>query len=89
MPKGAKHTDSIVRLKRIEGQVRGVARMVHEQRYCIDTLQQLTAVRRALDQVSLKIMKGHINSCVSTAIRKRDGAQKIDELMETINQFVK
>ncbi len=89
MPKGVKHSGVEVRLKRIEGQVRGVARMVHEQRYCIDTLQQLTAVRRALDQVSLKIMKGHINSCVSTAIQKRDGAKKIDELMQTINQFVK
>ena len=89
MPKGVKHSGVEARLKRIEGQVRGVERMVHEQRYCIDTLQQLTAVRRALDQVSLKIMKGHINSCVSTAIRKRDGAKKIDELMRTINQFVK
>lgn len=89
MPKGAKHSDCKVRLRRIEGQVRGVARMVDEQRYCIDIIHQLTAVRRAVDQVSLKIMRGHINSCVSTAIHKRDGAQKIDELMQTIHQFVK
>ena len=69
--------------------MRGVGRMVQEQRYCIDIIQQLTAVRRAVDQVSLKVMNGHINSCVSTAIHKREGAQKIDELMQTINQFVK
>ena len=89
MPKGVNHSDSTVRLKRIEGQVRGVIRMVDEQRYCIDILHQLTAVRRAVDQVSLKVMKGHINGCVSTAIHKREGAKKIDELMHTINQFVK
>jgi len=89
MPKGVKHSGVDVRLRRIEGQVRGVARMVHEQRYCIDIIHQLTAVRRAVDEVSLKIMKGHINSCVSNAIHKRDGAQKIDELMQTIHQFVK
>ena len=89
MPKGVRHTGMDARLKRIEGQVRGVARMVEEQRYCIDIIHQLTAVRRAVDQVSLKIMKGHINSCVSNAIHKRDGAQKIDELMQTIHQFVK
>ena len=89
MLKGAKHSDCKVRLKRIEGQVRGVVRMVDEQRYCIDIIHQLTAIRRAVDEASLKIMKGHINSCVSTAIQKRDGAKKIDELMQTIHQFVK
>lgn len=89
MPKGAKHSGIEVRLKRIEGQVRGVSRMVEERRYCIEIIQQLTAARRAMDAVALKIMKGHVNTCVSTAIRKRDGAQKIDELMETIHRFVK
>jgi len=63
--------------------------MVTERRYCIDIIQQLTAARRALDQVSLKIMKGHINTCVSESIRKREGAQKISELMQTIDRFVK
>ena len=83
------HTDIMPRLRRIEGQVRGVARMVEERRYCIDIIQQLTAARRALDQVSLRVMKGHINTCVSEAIRKREGEQKIGELMQTINRFVK
>ena len=89
MPKVAKHSENKIRLKRIEGQVRGVVRMVDEERYCIDIIHQLTAVRRAVDQVSLKIMKGHINSCVSNAIHKRNGARKVDELMQTIHQFVK
>lgn len=89
MASNPKHNELLPRLRRIEGQVRGVARMVEGRRYCIDILQQLTAVRRAVDEVSLKVMKGHINSCVSEAIRKREGAQKIDELMQTLHRFVK
>ena len=84
-----KHNELLPRLRRIEGQVRGITRMVEEQRYCIDIIQQLTAARRALDEVTLKVMKGHINSCVSEAIRHQDGAKKIDELMQTIHRFVK
>ena len=84
-----KHNDLLPRLRRIEGQVRGITRMVEERRYCIDIIQQLTAARKALDQVSLKIMNGHINTCVSDAIRRQDGAKKIEELMQTINRFVK
>ena len=84
-----KHQDILPRLRRIEGQIRGITRMVEERLYCIDIIQQLTAARKALDHVSLKIMNGHINSCVSEAIRRQDGAKKIEELMHTINRFVK
>ena len=84
-----KHPDILPRLKRIEGQVRGITRMVEERRYCIEIIQQLTAARKALDQVSLKIMNGHINSCVSDSIRRQDGEKKIAELMSTITRFVK
>lgn len=84
-----KHDNILPRLRRIEGQIRGISRMVEQRRYCIDIIQQLTAARKALDQVSLKIMNGHINTCVSESIRKREGAGKINELMQTINRFVK
>jgi len=84
-----KHTDSVKRLRKIEGQIKGIQRMLEQQHYCIDVLQQVTAARRALDEVSLQIMRGHINSCVSHAIRKGDGAQKIEELMHAIHRFVK
>ncbi|MBI2496219.1 MAG: metal-sensitive transcriptional regulator [Candidatus Omnitrophica bacterium] len=83
------HTRILPRLRRIEGQVRGITRMVEGRRYCMDIVQQLTAARRALDQVSLQVMSGHINTCVSEAIRRRDGAKKINELMQTITRFVK
>jgi DNA-binding FrmR family transcriptional regulator len=89
MPKFPKHNKTLPRLRRIEGQIRGIARMVEERRYCVDIIQQLTAARKALDQVSLSIMNGHINTCVSNAIRRREGAEKINELMQTIHRFVK
>ena len=89
MPQGVDHRSVSTRLKRIEGQVRGVVRMVEAQRYCIDIIQQLTAARRAIDEVSLQVMKGHINHCVSQAIRKQEGAKKVEELMQTIHRFVK
>ena len=89
MPHYPSHQDLLPRLRRIEGQIRGITRMVEQRRYCIDILQQLTAARRALDQVSLKIMSGHINTCVSEAIRQREGEEKISELMQTIHRFVK
>ncbi len=84
-----KHNQLMPRLRRIEGQVRGVARMVDDGRYCIDIIQQLTAVRRAVDEVSFKLMRGHINSCVSAAIRKREGKKKVDELIQALHRFVK
>ena len=83
------HKSVVPRLRRIEGQIRGITRMIDEGRYCIDIIQQLTAARKALDQVSLKVMSGHINGCVSAAIRQQDGAQKIDELMQTIHRFAR
>ena len=89
MPRFPKHDTLLPRLRRIEGQIRGITRMVEGHRYCIDIIQQLTAARKALDQVSLQVMNGHINSCVSEAIRRQDGAKKVEELMRTITRFVK
>ena len=83
------HRSLLPRLRRIEGQIRGISRMVEGRRYCMDIIQQMTAARRALDQATLEVMKGHINGCVSESIRRREGAAKINELMEAINRFVK
>ena len=60
--------DVVPRLKKIEGQIRGIQRMVEKEKYCIDIINQLTAAQRALDQVSLKVMQRHIESCVTDAI---------------------
>ena len=82
--------DSVKRLARIEGQIKGIQRMVQEGRYCIDIIQQITAARRALEKVGLVVMRRHVDSCVSEAIRsKKDGAAKISELMHTVHDFIK
>lgn len=81
--------DVVKRLKKIEGQLKGIQRMVDEERYCIDIINQITAVHNALDSVGLKVMKRHIESCVTDAIRAADGKTKINELMNTVERFIK
>ncbi len=81
--------DSLLRLRKIEGQIKGITKMVDEEKYCVDIINQITAAQRALDQVALSVMKRHIESCVSSAVKEGKGSTKIDELMETINRFVK
>ena len=75
------------RLNRIEGQVRGLARMVEEDRYCIDIITQITAVRAALRRVEEEILHDHVSHCVEHAIAsgdKDDQRQKIAELIEVL-----
>ena len=79
----------MARLKKIEGQIRGIQKMIEDKKYCVDIINQVTAARRALDQVSLKLMHRHINNCVSDSIRSNDGQPIIKELMGTINRFIR
>ncbi len=79
--------DSLVRLKKIEGQIRGIARMIEEEKYCIDIINQITAAERALNVVSRNIMKRHVESCVKEAILQGEGQQKIDELINTLYRY--
>ena len=77
------------RLRRIEGQVRGVARMVEEDRYCIDVLTQLRAIRAALSRVESELLKGHLSHCIESAIVSGDQAeqrQKASELIELLER---
>ncbi len=85
----AKQKNIISRLNRVEGQVRGVRKMVENSRYCPDVLNQIAAVRRALDSVSLEIIESHMNTCVSTAIRKNKGEASVAELIKTLGRFVR
>jgi CsoR family transcriptional regulator, copper-sensing transcriptional repressor len=77
------------RLKRIEGQVRGLQKMVEEDRYCIDVLTQVSAVKAALDAVALRLLEDHTGHCVAEAIRAGEGSQKIRELNEAVERLVK
>jgi CsoR family transcriptional regulator, copper-sensing transcriptional repressor len=72
------------RLKRIEGQIRGLEKMVDEERYCIDVLTQVGAAKAALDAVALLLLQDHTEHCVVEAIRGADGSQKVRELNETV-----
>ena len=86
MDKVAK-TSSLKRLSRIEGQVRGLARMLEEDRYCIDVVTQIAAVQAALRKVEEEVLRHHITHCVEHAISSGDAKeqrQKIAELMEVL-----
>src|SRR5699024_6213313 len=77
----------INRLKRIEGQVRGVEKMINEDRYCVDILVQISAIDAALKKVGYSLMERHTKHCVSSAIKSGEGEEAIDELMEVIKQY--
>src|SRR5437868_8135220 len=80
------------RLARAEGQVRGIARMVEEDRYCIDILTQLAAVDTALESVALEILDDHVKHCVAGALASGDEPDvgtKIDELLDAVRRFAK
>lgn len=80
--------DSQGRLKRIEGQVRGVSRMIDEERPCMEVLQQLAAVQAALRSVTKDVLRNYLERCATDAIRS--GNQDVyDELMDAIYKFVK
>lgn len=80
--------DLAARLGRAEGQLRGVRRMLEQGAYCIDVLQQLSAVRRAVDKTALILLRDHLESCVTDAIAARGAETKINELIETLDRFL-
>ena len=80
------------RLHRIEGQVRGIERMVDEDRYCIDILTQVAAVRTALERLALEVLEDHVNHCVHDALTSGDeqtATQKSKELLAAVERFSK
>jgi DNA-binding FrmR family transcriptional regulator len=82
----------LTRLARIEGQVRGVSKMVEEERYCIDVLNQIQAIKAALTKVETEVLKGHAAHCVAHAIKSgnaRDQREKFDELVELFSRYGK
>lgn len=79
----------LARLKKIEGQAKGIQEMVENDRYCIDIVQQLSALCAAADEVALLILEGHIEGCVSDAIREEHGEEHIKELMRTIRKAIR
>lgn len=81
------HEAAVRRLRKIEGQVRGVSRMIEEDRYCIDILHQLQAVRSALNKVESLVLKGHAASCIEEAIEAADPADQRRKFSELVELF--
>jgi DNA-binding FrmR family transcriptional regulator len=82
----------VTRLRRIEGQVRGLIHMVEGDRYCVDTLTQISAVRAALHKVEAQILRDHVSHCVADAFASGDTVEqqhKVEELVDTIGRMTR
>ncbi|HHX23058.1 MAG TPA: metal-sensitive transcriptional regulator [Thermoanaerobacterales bacterium] len=77
------------RLKRIEGQIKGIQRMIEDEKYCVDVLVQIAAVRAALNKVGLIVLEDHTRGCVVEAVRSDCNKEKINELIDVIGKFIK
>jgi DNA-binding FrmR family transcriptional regulator len=89
---GEEKSDVMKRLKRIEGQIRGVSEMVDQERYCVDVLTQIAAIHEALRGVGKRIVENHLATCVTDAARHGSDAEKAAkyrELVDTIYKFVR
>jgi len=86
------HEENIISLKRIEGQVRGVQKMIGQREYCVDILNQIHAIICALARVEDKILEKHFEGCVSNAVMGKSSGnkqRKLEEIMQLIRQFRK
>lgn len=89
MESNPSHEDNLVALRRIEGQVRGIHKMIEDRKYCIDILNQIYAVKGALARVEEKILDKHFRHCVTAAVKgnsKEQRQEKLDEILKLINQ---
>jgi DNA-binding FrmR family transcriptional regulator len=87
--KSSEKTALLRRLSRIEGQVRGITRMVEEERYCVDVLTQIAAVRSALDAAALQLLEHHAHGCLLRAVESGEGERTVSELMGVIGKFAR
>ena len=75
------------RMRRIEGQVRGVAKMIEEDRYCVEVLTQISAIQSALDAMAMQLLDNHTRGCVRSALKSGNGEAAVDELMTVVKRF--
>ena len=78
--------DLVTRLRRIEGQARGIQRLVDEEAYCLDVLQQVEALTAAADQVALRLLEDHIDGCLAHAIESGQGQPYVEEVMTVVRR---
>ncbi|MBC8509412.1 MAG: metal-sensitive transcriptional regulator [Anaerolineales bacterium] len=82
-----KHDDALHRLKNVEGHLRGIQKMIEDDKYCIDVIQQINAAQAALNKVSSMILEGHLNSCLITAVRGDNPDDRERVLQEIADVF--
>jgi DNA-binding FrmR family transcriptional regulator len=85
------HEDQLVRLNKIDGQVKGIKKMIVDRRYCVDIMTQIKAVTSALGKVELEILKTHIQNCLKSAVESRkpdDVREKVEEIMELLSKRI-
>ncbi len=87
-PSHPNKSDLITRLKKIEGQIRGIQRMVEDDSYCVDVLNQISAVVSAIERVGLRVLEDHIRGCVADALSGDAGEEKITELTQVLKSFL-
>ncbi len=79
----------MARLSKVEGQVRGISRMVDEGKYCIDIVDQINAARKAMEKVALLIIQRHVNSCIKDAMAEGHGEEMTEELVQALDKFLR
>ena len=92
MLSGAAKEDVSKRLRRIEGQIAGLSRMVDEEQYCVDILNQVAAVQGALNRVAQQVLLNHVDTCVRDALKRssgKDRARKIEEVINVLHRYGK
>lgn len=92
MPNFPSHKAELERLRKIEGQIRGVQKMIEEGRYCVDILQVMSSIQGAIEKVENQILKRHLEGCVNNAVRSgspKARNEKFNEIVELISKFRK
>jgi DNA-binding FrmR family transcriptional regulator len=79
-------TTILRRLSRMEGQVRGIARMIEREEYCVDILQQTSALRAAVDALSLLVLEDHVQGCIRTAAERGEADEYVDEVLDVVRR---
>jgi DNA-binding FrmR family transcriptional regulator len=84
------HENQLARLGKIEGQLRGIRKMIEDRRYCIDIISQIKAVAGALEQVQMGVLEKHVHHCVREAVEAKDGAlleEKVEEMVKVLGKM--
>ena len=89
VPQHRDAADLLKRLNRISGQVRGIAGMIEDERYCVDVLTQIAAIRSALDSLAMQLLEDHAHGCVQAAMRAGRGDEAVDEFMTVVKRLTR